>query len=188
MKEVFSQSCRKLPIRRKGDHKTNSNVTPLGNARRFEMWEEGILCSLGGGYLGPFPPLYSNGPTASCPSSADQPSGCMISPCRSHDFFCLHLLALSVCRSVYLSVFFPSFLLPSLPLSLPTSLRPSLLPSFPLSLFLLSSPLCVSLDHYMSRRPPHYPPLHTSPSYFPGGSPKLLPTSSRDYCAPPGRV
>lgn len=47
MKEVFSQSCRKLPIRRKGDHKTNSNVTPLGNARRFEMWEEGILCSLG---------------------------------------------------------------------------------------------------------------------------------------------
>lgn len=45
--EGSSHSCRKLPVRSKGGCKTKPNVTPFGNARKAEVWEERMLCSLG---------------------------------------------------------------------------------------------------------------------------------------------
>lgn len=128
------------------------------------MWEEGIPCSLGEDAQVHFLPLFSNGPTASCSSSTDQPSDGVIPPACPMGFFCLRLLALlSVCLSIYLCIHL------SLSFCLLCSLPPSFPPNFPppiaLSLFLLSSPLCVSLGH-MSRIPQYYFPSYTSPSYF----------------------
>lgn len=151
------------------------------------MWEEGVPGILGEDAHIHFLPLYSDGPTASCSSSTDQPSDRVVSPCLSHGF----LLSPSactincVCLSIHLSHSF--CLLCSLPLFLPTSLHPSL---FPCS---SCHPLFVSLWATICLGDPSIISHHTLLHHTFPGIPKapsnlfqrLLCTSREDLESPP---